>query len=189
MKRSGLIFCLGVLFLAYGCSKPKDVANIEKDIPYHMETPPVTLFDITTVPPSIFALGPITYTMPVFPIPTNSKALIVQYNTSANKLNSVKLTEMSMSLLHPDTGSFNFLSSVYVSISATGLPLVRVAYNNAVPRNTRTVTLIDTTGDLKNYFLQDTINVYITGSFIGFPPPNAVVAVNCSFHMSANPLN
>jgi len=186
MKKTYLIICLLALTAGLGCKKAKSVADIEEEIPYHMETPTTSLTIDTTIFKPTF---PLIFPMPAYPIPTLSKQIIAQYNTSANKLNSVRLTQMAMTLAQPATGNFNFLSAVNVSITAGSLPMIRVAYNNAVPRNTKTVTLTDTTGDLKAYFLQDTINVYITGTFIDYPPDSAVVDVNCSFHMSANPLN
>ena len=185
IKKAYLLVFFSVAVVLFGCSKLKSLTNIEVDIPYNMQTDPYDIVDSSVHLPG----GGQYFSLPSFAIPTNSKQYLSQYNTSTDKINSVKLSNLSMNIIQPTNGNFNFIKKVEVYISANGLPKIQVAANENIGLNVNSVTLTDTTADLKSYFLADTMYLQINAFFTSPPAPHTQINVNATMHLSANPLN
>jgi len=185
MRKVYILIFLTLFGIITGCSKLQSLTNIEVDIPYNMQTDPYNIVDSTIHIPG----GGQYFVLPSFPITTNSKQFLTQYNTSTAKINSVKLTNLSMNIIQPTNGNFNFIKKVEVYIYATGLPKIKVAANEDIGTNINSVTLTDTSADLKSYFLSDTMYLQMSAYFTEPPAPHTQINVNATMHLSANPLN
>ena len=185
MRKVHILIFLTLFGIITGCSKLQSLTNIEVDIPYNMQTDP---YDIVDSAMHIPGNGQY-FSLPSFPIATSSKQFLTQYNTSTAKINSVKLTNLSMNIIQPTNGNFNFIKKVEVYISAAGLPKILVATNENIGTNVNAVTLTDTSADLKNYFLADTMYLQANAFFTAPPAPHTQINVNATMHLSANPLN
>ncbi|MBA3829309.1 MAG: hypothetical protein H0X33_10265 [Taibaiella sp.] len=185
MRKILLVAALAIF--ATSCNKIKQLTQIEQDLPYTQQLDGSLFPDssnIHTLPP-----GGVTITFPSVPVPTNSKQYLTQYNTSTDKINSVTLKSILLQMTAPAGKNLNFLHSVDVFIAGTSLPKIRVAYNDNIGKNSPTVSLNDTSADLKNYFLQDTIFVQFRATFDSIPPHGTQINTTTTFHLSANPLN
>lgn len=175
------IFILTIL----SCSRIKQLATINVPIPYNYDLTIPDYIDTMDIP-----LGTgLDISLPAIPIETNSQQYLKDYNTAPEKITGVTLSKLSLSILQPPSGNFNFISAVSVYLSAPDLPEVLVASQYAIPDGVDSLTLDCTSQDLRNYFLADTMYVRLNGHFDEPPPPNTTIHIHSVFTLRANPLN
>ena len=80
---------------------------------------------------------PITILTP--PVTTNSQYAFSSNQTDANHVKQITLQQLSLTITNPTGQNFDFLQSVKLSISASGLTDQEVAYNNNVPKGVTTI--------------------------------------------------
>lgn len=188
MKRYVLLTGILSVILFMGCSKIKDLANLGVDIPYSQTiTLPDNVWDTTTLGP--LPLSGVPISLPVQGEATNSATYISQYNTSTDKIVSLNLKSLNLTINQPAGANFDFLDSVSIYISATGLPNALLAYKGSIAKGLTTVSLDTTNLDLKPYFLKDTMYLQTNAVFRQVPPSNASINLNSTFHMIYNPLD
>jgi hypothetical protein len=182
MKKLFLFAALAIGFA--GCVKIKDLTKITQDIDYE-ET-----IDIPGVPggSKIIPPGGISATYPANGFATNSTETLAKYDTKAENIENLTLTKLSLTMSQPDSQNLNFMDSVRVYISATGLEEKLAAYRYDIGKDQKTVNL-DRSGDnFKDYFLRDSIFFRVAGHFVSIPDSNSKMKMNMTFTLVANPL-
>jgi len=182
-----VIFPLFALVIIMACSKTKQLTQVEVDIPYTQTLDASKFPDSATFP--FFPPQGITIDFPTLPLNTNSQQYLQQYNTTVNKINSVTLSSVVLQMTAPAGKNLNFLKSVSFYLASDTLPSIRVAHKINIPKGSTTVSLDDTSADLKPYFLENTIYVHVTATFDSIPPRGTSINTITTFHLSANPLN
>lgn len=177
-----------VVAIAAGCSKIKQLANINVDIPYTAKVNVPEFAGDTAgirLPPGGAALP-----FPAIPIVTNSQQYVAQYKTSTDKIVSFDLTKMQVQIAAPGGQNFDFLDSVAIYISANTQPSVLVAYQYTISKGQTTLALnVVPNVNLKNYFIQDTMYFTINTHINAIPASGTQLDISSSFHLLANPLD
>ncbi len=184
-----IIIEIALLFtLIASCSKIKQIANINVDIPYSAQSALPEIPGIIAgygLPP-----GGISLPFPAIPVATNSKQYISQYHTAANMIIDVYLKQLSLQIVSPPNQNFDFLDSVQVYISAPTQPELLVANEYNIPKGQTALNLSTNTNvNLKKYFVQDTIYFRIQGHINAIPASGTLFNLQSVFHLLANPLN
>ncbi len=185
MRTQTYLFAIILLLCAASCKKIKKLATINVNIPYNgvLGLPYVGDTAITLPPNGL------SFSLPLYGMPTYSQQFLSQYNTSASKVNSAKLQNYSMQIVDPTGGYFYYLDTVQIYLSAHGQPEVLVAYNNNVPHDQNIVNMTSTYIELKNYFLQDSMFLRVYVNFIKVPKEADSILMNTNFNLQADPLN
>jgi hypothetical protein len=186
MKKSFILFTIAICVIVAACSKVKDLANISVDLPYSQQVSvPVDTSYVAGVP----IPGGITLPFPSVPFATNSKDIMAQYKTSADKIIKVSLKGLSLQILSPAGQNFDFMDSIQIYMSATTQPEVLIAHQYEISKGQTTLTLVtDTSVNLKDYFVQDTISYRLTTHINATPPQGTQLNISSVFHLLANPL-
>jgi len=176
-------FILIALILS-GCSK---LTNVEVDIPFSQTLDGSQYPDSAHYPAGLG--GNYIINFPTVAVNTNSQQTLQNYNTTADKINSVTLKSVVLQMTAPAGRYMNFLKNISISISADTLANIRIAHKDNIPLGQTTITLDDTTASMKPYFLQNKFYVNITATLDSIPPSGTNITSNIIFHLSANPLN
>ncbi len=178
----------GLLVAVAGCSKIKDAANISFSIPYETTVPLTDVPGSPTADSLIPLPQPVPYNLPAFAIATSNESVFKQNNTTADKIVSAKLGQLSMSINQPANGTFNFLNEVRVYMSGDKMSEVLVAQKVPVPKNVNVVEMDLQDVELKTLLQGDSIRIRIAAVFNALPPANSVLGLKSSFKLTANPL-
>jgi hypothetical protein len=186
MMKRAIYLIAGILVLSMlSCNRLKQLAAINVPIPYNYDFTVPDYVDTMDIP-----LGSgLDIALPAIPIETNSQQYLKDYNTSPEKIVGVTLSTLTLRVLQPPGGNFDFISAVSVYLSAPGLPEVQVASKYGIPNGVDSLSLDCTGDDLRNYFLSDTMYVRLNGHFDEAPPPNTTFRIHSVFTLRANPLN
>lgn len=178
-----LIVALALVGLA-SCDKLKSIADIRFSVPYSERV------EVDGLPgsPIILPQG-LTASVPPIAVETKSEEYIKQYNTSSTLISEVKLGELKLEINEPATQNFDIMDSVWLFVSASGLPEIQAAHYFDIPKGTRTLDMITTGENLKEYFLQDSMYFRIQGHFYKAPDSASVFTISTRFDAIANPLN
>lgn len=185
MKRVVYLGIIAIVLGFTGCSRLKQLANINVNIPYDYDLSIPDYVDTFSVPADIG----LDVSLPPMPVETNSTQYLKDYNTSPQKIVDVKLSKLTIKILQPPGGNFNFISAMSAYLSAPGLPEVLVASDADIPKGVDSLSLSCSGADLRNYFLSDTMYVRLVGHFNNVPPPNTSMRIHSVFALRANPLN
>lgn len=182
MKKA-LIVALAVAGLA-SCGKLKSLADIKFSVPYSERV------EVKGLPNNPFILPQgLTASIPPIAVETKSEEYIKQYNTSSTLITEVKLGELKLEINEPATQTFDIMDSVWLFVSASGLPEIQAAYYFDIPKGIKTLDLITSGDNLKEYFLQDSMYFRIQGHFYKAPDSASVFTISTRFDAIANPLN
>jgi hypothetical protein len=99
------------------------------------------------------------------------------------------MKSLSMQVTAPPTQNLDFIDTVRVYVFGPNLPLKLVAYKYPVPNGIQTVNMDVVDENIKEYFLQDTLHVRLTGYINALPGSGTKVKLNTEFNLLANPLN
>jgi hypothetical protein len=94
----------------------------------------------------------------VFPIPvvtTNIKEQLEKNGTDIDRVEDIRLDQMSLTIISPTNESFNFLKSLDIKINAEGLGEKQIAYITEVLRDQTAIPLTTTGEILDAYVKQD----------------------------------
>lgn len=141
MRKIGLLL-LGLLFVVVACRK-KDLG-----ISFRMN-----FKDELIIHSSVGVNLPVTIQSP--PTTTNSQATFSGENTSAERVSSINLEEMTLTLTQPSSGDFSFLESIYILLSSEGLADDTIAWLNPVTGNSDQLQLNTTSSNLKPYLIKE----------------------------------
>lgn len=188
MKRLIISSSLALLTLLAGCSKLKNLADINVDVPYSTQqtVPPVQGYTQGTALPN----GGVALPQVTVGLATNSAQTLQQYGTAAHMVQSVTLKSLAITIQSPAGQNFDFLDNIQVYISAAGMPELLAASASNIPKGTTTLDLTTNTDvNLKAYYLMDVVNLRMTGHINAVPPGGEVLNLASVFHITANPLN
>lgn len=177
---------LSIAFIAFalsGCIK--NLTNINKEIDYSQDFSVDGIPDGTTTLPQ----GGITASFPTISFATNAQDYIKQYNTSSDKIVSVKLAKFNLTMLQPANGNFDYVDTVRIYLGATGMSEKLAAYKYGIAKGQNTISLDKSSDEFKEYFLQDSMSIRISAHFIAVPDSNSKIHMETGFNMVANPLN
>ena len=122
-------------------------------------------------------------------IATNSQAIFSSNNTRADLLSEITLSNLSLELINPIDGNFNFVEAITVYINAEGLPEKQIANIVEPDPNVRQIFLQINGADLQDYLIKSKYSmrvVTITRAFL----LNAVdIELNSRFLVKAKPLD
>ncbi len=187
MKKLILLCTLAAFSLLPACSKIKQLANINVDLPFsqQMQVPAVQGYTEGMQLP----MG-VTIPFPAIPVATNSKDFIATYNTAANMIVDVDLKSLNFQITAPATQNFDFMDTVQLYISSKSQPEVLVAYKYGVPKSTQSIDFYTITSvNLKNYFVEDTMYFRISAHVNAIPASGTNLKLSSVLHVLANPLN
>jgi len=188
MKRPILIALVGFATILAGCSKIKQLANINVDIPYSTQVtvPQVQGYTAGVALPA----GGLELPTVTVAFATNSQTYLSQYGTAANMVTDVYLKSLVIQIQAPTNQNFNFLDNVQVYMSTATLPQVLVASESNIPEGSTTLNLTTNTDvDLKTYFVQDTIYLTMAAHVNAIPAAGEQLNISSVFHLTANPLD
>lgn len=138
-----VIIPLMALWFLSACSKEDLAISFRMD--YEQEV---------VIPSSVGVNLPFTIQSP--PVKTNSSSTFSSRNTSAERVSEVSLEEMTLNLESPSGEDFSFLESIYILISAEGLPKDTIAWSDPVPAGAGASLNLNTTqSNLKPYLVKD----------------------------------
>ncbi len=187
MKKIMIISVLAGLSALTACTKLKQLANIDVNIPYSQQ------ISVPTIPGGVSGTpipGGLTVPFPAVGFATNSKQYIAQYHTSANKIISVGLNSLALQILSPSGQNFDFLDNVDVYISSQTQPEMLLASDIDIPKGQTTLNLVTATDvNLKNYFIDDTIYFRMTAHINAVPFSGTQLEMSSIFNLLANPLD
>ncbi len=185
---SGSLFCV-IAFM--GCLKKDSLiqlADVTFSHTYDQEVSANTGLPNAsdTVISSPFPIN--NYALPPYAFATNIGQIASDNNTSSEKLVSVKVDSLILSVTAPPNLTLDFVKNLKLYISADGQPEVLAAEKDPVPAGQRTVALDIRAGELKPYFQQDTVRLRIVASLTGIPPASTKVNLRNIIRVTANPL-
>lgn len=88
-------------------------------------------------------------------ITTNSESTFGSNNTSADLIESIKLTAMNLDITAPGDRDFDFLNSIKIYIDADGLSELMIASLTDIPADVDNIELEVNDNDLKDYLTKD----------------------------------
>jgi hypothetical protein len=96
-------------------------------------------------------------------VTTNSESEFENNDTRSDLVESIVLTNLTLTLISPQEGNFNFLNEIEVFIQADNLPEVLIASRVAIPEDGSSQLTLDTTGEeLKEYIKKDSYTLKVT---------------------------
>lgn len=184
MKKILLTTISASLFLFASCDKLKELASFSQSFDYKQ------IVDVPGLPSKQVTLpqGGASESLPRFGVATNSAQYINENRTSADLITDVLLSKMSMNIISPANGHFDYIDTVklFLSASASGADEQLVAYKYNIPKGQNTVVLDVTNINLKPYFLKDSMYYRIYGHFVDIPVDETKVEVNTTLTMKAS---
>ena len=89
-------------------------------------------------------------------IETNSESTFEVNDTRKDLVESIQLTNITLTITDPDNANFSFLESIEVYLSAEGLDEIKVAWEDPVPEDTGNELVLETTDmNLEAYIKKD----------------------------------
>lgn len=95
-------------------------------------------------------------------VTTNSEAEFESNNTKKEKINSIKLDELKLTITSPSNETFSFLNSIEVFISSPTMVESKIAFSNNIPDNignSISCSIVDK--ELMDFIKDDTFRVRI----------------------------
>lgn len=155
------IALLTIVLSLVSCQKFKDVFNITVTAPYDNSV------WITGIPgdPHVLPSG-LKTSLGLISIPTNSTEILADNKTAADLVKSVKISELGVDLLLPSYQDVSMADSIWLYVSANGVPEQLAAYNYTIPDSGKRLDLIPTDIDILDVFVADTMVFRIEGFFV-----------------------
>ncbi len=119
-------------------------------------------------------------------IETNSESTFEVNDTRKDLIEEIKLTELELVIISPDSADFSFLNSIEVYISADGLEEIKIAYLEEVPDDAGSVITLDTSDtDLKEYIKSDEFSLRLNTVTDELMSTDHELEVNSTFFVDA----
>lgn len=183
MKRI-VALSLAVVALSTSCVKKlEDLVEVKFSVPYTKQVNVQGLPGNPPIPPQ-----GITTSIPAIAVETKSEEYIKEYNTSSELISEAKLAELKLEINAPASQTFDMVDSLWLFVSATGLPEVQAAYYFDIPKGLQVVNMVTSGENLKDYFLRDSMYFRLQGHFYNAPDSATVFTINTKFDAVAKPL-
>lgn len=135
--------CCCILITITGCKK------IDKMTNFNME------YNETVVIPASTGIN-LPFNILTPNVETNSESTFAVNNTRKDLVNEIRLTKLDLRITSPSNGTFSFVRSLSIFLSADGLSETKIAWIENVPSNVGNVLYLDVSGaDLKEYIKKD----------------------------------
>lgn len=146
MKKSPLLL-LFLLVFAIGCDKAEELTQFDLE------------YNETVVIPSTTGLN-LPFNLFTPDMESNSESAFEVNDTRKDLIEEIQLTTLDLTLTSPSTGSFSFLKSIEIYISADGLSEQKIAWKESIPANPGKKLVLETTSnDLKDYIKKDSFKL------------------------------
>ena len=97
--------------------------------------------------------------IPTLPITTNSEKEFAQNNTKVELVKEIILKQLDLTITSPNDKTFSFLKSIEVYISADGEEETKLAWNNSVQSDAKSIELETTDSALDRYVKKNKYNL------------------------------
>ncbi len=120
-------------------------------------------------------------------IATNSTQVFQNNNTNSSLIQSVTLSQLTLTISSPPGQNFSFLQNISVYISSDSLPEVEIAGKQNIPANVGDTLQLDVTNaDLENYIKASRIKLRVSGTTDQLTTTNINANVYARFFVQAN---
>ena len=120
------------------------------------------------------------------PITTNSQSTFQSNNTNSSLVEAITLKQMTMTITSPSGADFSFLQSVYLYISADGLPEQLIAFKDPVSTTAGNSVTLDTENvNLMDYIIKDQFTLKVTSTTDETILQDHTIEVNSIFEVDA----
>ncbi len=146
MKKSGLILLLMAgMSMFYSCKKIDKLTQFDLDYTTVVTIKSAAIINLNT---------PFNFYTP--PIKTNSSSEMEVNNSRKDLVEQIKVKELKMKIKAPEGGTFDFLKSIRIFVSAEGLDEKMIAWKTDMKDDGSTTITLETSDDnLRDYILQD----------------------------------
>ncbi|MCB9046979.1 MAG: hypothetical protein H6550_12675 [Chitinophagales bacterium] len=178
-------FILSALAITLGlasCQKFKDIFNITITVPYD------DAVAITGIPgdPHVPSTG-LKESLGLIKIPTNSAEILADNQSALDLVTSVSLSQMGVDLLLPTYQDVSMADSIWLYVSANGVPEQLIAYNYNVPDTGKRLDLTPNPSvELMDVFVSDTMTFRIEGFFVKDVAYNSKIKFDMKFKVKAS---
>ena len=148
MKKQ-LAFLCSIALMISGCK------DLDKLTQFNME------FNESVVIPSSTGVN-LPFNIMTPDVTTNSASTFSTKKTRKDLVDEIKLTKLDLTVTSPSNANFNFLKSVSIYISASGLPEVKIASKDNVPTNITMLQLDVADVDVKEYIKADKFSLRLS---------------------------
>ncbi len=140
---------LAAVLLLIGCKKANELTKF--DISY----------ETTVVIPSATNIN-LPFDISTPDIETNHQSKFEINRTSKDRIESIELSKLKLTVKTPDGNDFSFLKSIEIYIDGDNLSEEKIAWKDPVPNSTGTSITLDVSGtDLKPYILNENFNLRV----------------------------
>lgn len=139
-----------LLLMATGCKKIDRLTQFE-----------MALDNSVVIPSSTGVNLPLNLLTPE--VETNSQQTLESNDTRKDLIEEIHLDNLTLTITSPSNGSFSFLRSIGIYISADGLPETSIAWKDSVPPSSGNTLQLDVSGnELKEYIKKDRYTLRVT---------------------------
>lgn len=186
MESKGKVLAIVVagLLIAASCKKLVSLADIKFSVPLSQKANVDGLPNSPFVPPN----EGLKASIPAIPVATEYEKNLKENNTNADLIKHVYLGALNLRVDEPQSQTFNLVDSIWLHMSAKGMPEILAAHKFGIPKDIRYLELETTDEDIRNYFVQDTVYFRLEGRFYNAPDSASVFTVGGKFDVVANPL-
>ncbi len=178
-----VVVALSILVLA-SCKKLIELANINFSVPVSKTIAVDGLEGNPSIPAGIGTKA----SLPPIAVETKSEEYIKNYNTSSDLITSVVFSQLKIDVNEPTGQNLDLVDSLWLYVSASGLPEVLASHYYDIPKGIRSLELKTTDLNIKDYFLQDSMYFRVEGHFYNAPDSASVFTFTTRFDVVANPL-
>lgn len=183
MKKLILSAALTPLLVFTSCDELSQKLAINFDVPYSSDATVDELPGNPTIPSTGMKLTLFTTDQE-----TKSQEYIKQYNTSSELLQEAKIKDLHLEMKAPSGQNFDMVDSLWVYLSATNKAEVLAAHKFAIPRNTTKIDFNLEDLNMKEYFLQERIQLRVEGHFYNGVAAGTVLNISGTISAKADPL-
>lgn len=119
-------------------------------------------------------------------VTTNAESQFENNDTRRDLIESIILTDLTLTITTPEEGNFNFLNQIEIFIQTEDLPELLIASKTDIPENGSTQLMLDATGDeLKEYIKKDSYTLKVTSVTDGTINSDHIIDINTVFAVDA----
>jgi len=169
--RKALFLSFGMLLFLSSCKKKLT----EFQIQYTSEV---------VISSSIGQLVPVSLNTPE--METNSEFKFESNNTRKDKVETIRLSELRLSITSPSNETFSFLNSMEIFISSPNVAERKVAFKENIPSNIGTILVCELVDiDLQEYIKEDTFTLRLKTVTDETIPQDVTIEVFSDFYVKA----
>jgi len=171
MKKQFILF-IALITVFYSCEDLDEITQF-----------PLTVTTDVIIPSTTIAGTP--FYLEVASTATNSDTVFSDNNTHSDLIDSIILQDCTLSITNPAIANFSFLQNIEVSLSATGLPEILIAWSNPTIPIANTIELNTTDEDLTPYLIQENYSISVMATTSETIPTDYTIQITNSFEINA----